>query len=421
MKKSLYFLLPLLILAIGIMGFIHMLKTKPKNEPIKIEEHAWVVSTISVKPTTLSPSLTLYGRVESPRTATLRTPTLSTANVKVKKVIVFEGEKVKKGNVLIRLEESDSRLYLKQREADMTDIKAQITLEKQLHASNLIAIVHEEALLKLTQKSLERLRKLKKQRVSSQSALEDAQQAVERQMLAVTRMRLDIKNHKARLAQLQAKQVHVLAQRDITRLELARTTIKAPFNGVLAKVLVAVGDSVRTGDALLSLYDDTALEVRAQIPSRYQTMVLDALAAKNKLQAHTRIHNKERSLQLDRVSGQINPDSGGIDGLFKVTNGHGLLRLGEFLTFYLNLPPLKSVVALPYESVYGTNRIYKLVEGRMKGLTIERVGEQMTATGKTRVLIRSPELQSEEQVIVTQLPNAMEGLKIKVNSVHETN
>ncbi|MDM8557474.1 biotin/lipoyl-binding protein [Candidatus Parabeggiatoa sp. HSG14] len=420
MKKSLYFLLPLLILAIGVMSYMYMLETQSKNAPIKIEEQAWIVTTVSITPTTLSPTLTLYGRVESPRTATLRTPTLSVANTEVKKVFVFEGEKVKKGEILIRLEESDSRLYLKQREADMTDIKAQMTLEKQRHANNLIAIVHEEALLKLTKKSLERLRKLKKQRVSSQSASENAQQAVERQMLAVTRMRLDIKNHKARLAQLQAKHTHVLAQRDIARLELARTKIKAPFSGVLAKVLVAVGDRVRTGDALLRLYDDTALEVRAQIPSRYQGMILNALVAKHQLQAQTHIHNKLIALQLERVSGQINSDSGGIDGLFQVKNAYGLLRLGEFLTLYLNLPQQSRVVALPYEAVYGINRIYKLVEGRMKGLTIERVGEQMIEKGKTKILVRSPELKSEEQVIITQLPNAMEGLKVKASSPSST-
>ncbi|EDN67899.1 HlyD family secretion protein [Beggiatoa sp. PS] len=90
------------------------------------------------------------------------------------------------------------------------------------------------------------------------------------------------------------------------------------------------------------------------------------------------------------------------------------MRVGEFLTLSLNLPQQYQVVALPYEAVYGTNRIYKLVDGRMKGLTVERIGEQALPTGKSQILVRSSKLQRGDQVIVTQLPNAMEGLKVRM-------
>ncbi|RKZ84963.1 MAG: hemolysin D [Candidatus Parabeggiatoa sp. nov. 1] len=421
MKTFLKFFLPLLILAVGIAGFMYMFKTKSKAEPIKVEEPAWVVTVMSVTPTALSPTVTLYGQVESPRAATLRTPTLPLGtNAEVLKVAVLEGDNVKKGKLLIRLEDSDSVLNLKLYSADIADIKAQIDLEKQRHANNVTALVHEKTLLSLTQRALERLRKLKRQRVSSQADLDTAQQAVEQQMLAITNRRLEIKNHKARLAQLQAKRTRALAQRDLARLQKARTKIKAPFTGVIANVAVAVGDSVGSGNTLLSMYDNAALEVRAQIPSRYQGTVLDALAARHKLKVHAQVNNKPVYLQLDRVSGQINPDSGGIDGLFRVKKGAHLLRLGQFLTLSLMLSKQPDVVALPYETVYGTNRIYKLVDGRMKGLTIERVGEQALPTGESRILVRSPELQQGDQVIITQLPNAMVGLKVKVGSTGST-
>lgn len=413
-------LMPLLILAIGFAGFWYMLKTKPKNDPIKIEEQAWVVTVVSVAPAALSPTLTLYGRVESPRAATLRAPTQSlNVNPKVIEVAVLEGETVKKGDILIRLEDSDSIFNLKQREADIIDTEAQIDLEKQRHANNLSALTHDEALLQLMQTSVERLHKLRLKKVSSQSALDEAQQAVERQMLTVINRRLDIKNYKALLAQLQAKHARALAQRELISLELARAKITAPFTGIIAEVFVAVGDRVRGGDTILLIYDNAALEVRAQIPSRYQGAVLDALAAGHQLQAHTQVHKKPLLLQLDRVSGQINPDSGGIDGLFDIIKGANsmVLRLGQFLTLSLSLPKQAGVVALPFEAVYGLNHIYKLVDGRMTGLTIERVGEQVLPSGKSQILVRSPALQglnTGDQVIVTQLPNAMDGLKVRV-------
>ncbi len=403
MKKYLKFFLPLLILAIGFGGVIYIFKTKPKKEAIKIEEQTWQVAVLSVNPSSLSPTITLYGRVESPRTTTLRTPSQSlNINAKVIEVAVLEGETVKKGKVLIRLEDSDSRLNIKQRKADIIEIKAQIQLEKHTHANNITALSHETSLLKLMQTSVKRLHQLNKQRVSSQSALDEAQQAVERQMLAVINRRLAIKNHKSRLTQLQAKQTRAIAQRDLAYLELGRTKITAPFSGMIADVTVAVGERVRSGDILLSLYDNTALEVRAQIPSRYQDMVVGG----ELLQAQ--VHKKDILLELNRVSGQINPDSGGIDGLFSVKNG--ALRLGEFLSLSLTLPKQSRVVALPFEAVYRLNHIYKLVEGRMKAIQIERIGK----IGQSQILVRSSDLQKGDQVIITQLPNAMDGLKVQV-------
>ncbi|EDN67897.1 Secretion protein HlyD [Beggiatoa sp. PS] len=186
MKTILKFILPLLILAIGIMGFRHMLKTKPQGKPIQIKEQTWTVTVTPVIPTALSPTVTLYGRVESPRFATLRTPSFSlNTNAQVVEVTILEGETVKKGQLLVRLEDKDSVLNLKQRDADLTDIDAQIILEKQRHANNIQALTHEEILLSLAKTSVERLRRLKQQRVSSQAALDDAQQVIERQALTV--------------------------------------------------------------------------------------------------------------------------------------------------------------------------------------------------------------------------------------------
>jgi hypothetical protein len=192
--------------------------------------------------------------------------------------------------------------------------------------------------------------------------------------------------------------------------------VKAPFAGIVAKVEVAVGDRVRSGDALLTLYDNTALEVRAQIPLRYQGVVLNSLAKRQFLMAETVIDTHPVRLRLTRIAGQINKDSGGIDGLFTVEQGAAWLRLGQLLNLTLSLPEATEIIALPFESVYGTNRIYKLQDNRMQGILVERVGEKVDVTGQSRILVRSAELKAGDQIITTQLPNAMDGLKVQVLS-----
>ena len=73
-----------------------------------------------------------------------------------------------------------------------------------------------------------------------------------------------------------------------------------------------------------------------------------------------------------------------------------------------------NVIALPFEAVYGTDRVYKLVDGRMRKVIIERIGETINDDGESKILVRTPDLQTNEQVIITQLPNAMDGLKVKI-------
>ncbi|NIM26880.1 MAG: hypothetical protein GTO67_07015, partial [Gammaproteobacteria bacterium] len=47
-------------------------------------------------------------------------------------------------------------------------------------------------------------------------------------------------------------------------------------------------------------------------------------------------------------------------------------------------------------------------------LEVQRVGERRDAESAAQVLVRSPELQSGDRIVVTQLPNAMDGLRVTV-------
>jgi hypothetical protein len=118
--------------------------------------------------------------------------------------------------------------------------------------------------------------------------------------------------------------------------------------------------------------------------------------------------------QLDRLGGETGQNSGGLDALFQVTEGVRWLIPGRVLTVHMDLPPEDNVVALPFEAWYGLDRIYRLEDGRMAALTVERVGEQRDAAGQARVLARSPDLQAGDRIITTQLPNAITGLKVEV-------
>ena len=80
----------------------------------------------------------------------------------------------------------------------------------------------------------------------------------------------------------------------------------------------------------------------------------------------------------------------------------------------MKLPTEANVVAIPALALYGQNRIYRIVEGRLESLAVQRVGEWTNADGTSLTLVRSSKLQNGDDILVTQLPNAVTGLLVEV-------
>jgi len=396
----------LLVVAVIVAGLLHA--TKPKTPPLQVEEQAWVIEAQPIKLETVAPTLPLYGRIETPRTAKLA----AALSAEVREVVVREGQVAAKGQILIRLDDRDSRLLLASREADVQEAQAAIDSAQRAHDNDVTALGHEETLLQLYDKALQRAKEVAAKKLAAQSVVDDAQQAVERQALAVATRRLAVQNFPALLAQLQARLAKAVADRGTAALNVKRARVTAPFAGRIAKVSVSPGDRVNVGSQLLELYDNHALELRAQIPAPHVAALRQALATGGEVQGSGSSDGQKVSVVLERLAGQVQQGSGGIDGLFKVTAGRDTLALGQFVDLSLKLAPVSDVAVLPATALYGMNRIYLLRDGRMAGVDVSVVGER-SHDGDSQVLVQSPKVHDGDRVIVTHLPNAIDGLRVK--------
>ncbi|MCB1918800.1 MAG: HlyD family efflux transporter periplasmic adaptor subunit [Candidatus Competibacteraceae bacterium] len=402
--------LPLAILGLAVAGFTLLKATRAVTPPVVAQEKSWRVSAIEVTPGRLTPNLLLYGVVEAPKQAEIRAAvTADVAHVEVR-----EGQIVADDAPLVILDERDLALSLRQREADLREIEAQIASEQARYAANQDALKREEALLELAKRAVTRAQNLNTRKMISESALDEAFQTVEKQALALNARQLEVDDHTARLAQLQARHARAEALRDQARLDLARAKITAPFAGRVVQAPVAPGDRVRPGDLLLEMYPLGDLEVRAQIPFRALPTVRAALAGNHSLPATAIVDGQPVTAQLDRLGGEAGQNNGGLDALFRIAQGAQWLTPGRVLTLHMDLPPEEDVVALPFEALYGLDRIYRLENGRMAAVNVERVGEQRNAAGQAQVLAHSPDLKAGDRIITTQLPNAITGLKVEV-------
>ena len=197
-------------------------------------------------------------------------------------------------------------------------------------------------------------------------------------------------------------------------LDLERTRVYPPFAGRITEVFVSPGDRVRSGDRLIALFDTEVLELRAQIPLRYLPVVRTALDRGERLIARASVDGQEVHAVLHRLTARVDRGSGGSDGLFRVTKGSTWLQLGRTVEIVLSLPVVRGAVTVPREAIYGTDRVYVLDGERMRGVEVERLGETHPVDGDSRVILRSPGLKPSDRVIVTHLPNAIDGLRIRV-------
>jgi len=406
-RLTVRFGLPIAIIAFAIGSFVMLRATRPAVPPVQTEEKAWRVTTVEIEPARYQPELLLYGTVEAPR----QTELSAAIAANVTQVLVAEGQLVADQQLLVRLDERDSQLTLRQREADVAEIRALIDSEVKRYRSDLAALEYDKTMLELDRRAVTRAEDLRQRRVGSESLLDEARLAFQRQALAVNARQLAIDDHSTRSAQLQARLARAEALRDQAKLDLQRTQIVAPFAGRVASVPAAPGDRVRTGDTLVSLYATAELQIRAQIPFRYLPVIRETLQDGGSLIAYGQQDGRTLSARLQRLSAQAAKTLGGIDALFLPVEGADSIVPGRLLRLVLQLPPQDQIVALPSSALYGLNRVYRLADDRLAAVTVERVGERYK-DGSAQVLIRSPVLQAGDKLITTQLPNAVEGLKV---------
>ncbi len=400
----------LIILLLGAAGFAWQFQHRPVPVPVQRQEKAWPVSVAVVHPARLAPQLTLYGRVASPRYARLS----AAVDADVAAVEVLAGEPVRGGQLLVRLDDREAQLTLAQRRADVAELQAELDREAQRQRNDLGSIEHERRLLELTGNEAERARKLAERSVGSRARLDQALLTLERQTLTLRTRELAIAEYPARRAAIEARLARARAALSRARIDLARTLVNAPFDGRVTAVAVAAGDHVRVGVELLGVYDTAALEIRAQIPLRHLAAVRRHLATEGALDARARVDGVTVEARLERIAAEIEPGSAAAEGYFRVIAGGAGLSLGRIAALVVDLPVVDGVVALPYDAIYGGDHLFVNAGGRLGEVSVERIGERRNDAGIGEVLVRSDALSDGTEVVLTQLPNAIDGLLIRV-------
>ncbi len=356
-KKFLSIFLSITILSIAIIVSIALNIPAPPNITTKPQEKSWRVAVQEVRLETLAPTLHLYAQVENPQIARMR----SALTANVVEVKVLDGNHITSGQSLIRFDEREARLELAQQEATMNEIKAEIQTEKQRNKTDKLCLQHEETQLRLSRRAVDRLKGLSKKNFTSEARMDEAVDNFEKNSLATRSRQLALDNYNPRINKLKARLAQAKAKRDLAALNLEWCHIIAPFNGKVTKVMVAPGTRVHPGDALIEVFNEESLELRAQIPLRYLPTIRKALAQNNDgsiIDATANVDNVEVKTVLDRLAAKIPENHGSVDAYFRLLSGTEVLELGRGVDLLLRLPSQEQVIAIPFDAIYGTDYVY---------------------------------------------------------------
>lgn len=399
-------LLPLIILAVGVLVFIALKATRPEPAEVTATERSWRVEVQAITPGSQVPVLPLYGEVLAPDQQTI-TATLAG---RVAERPVSEGMSVKQGDLLLALDEADIGPVLAQARAQVDDLDAQISSEQVRYRNDQAALKSEQAIVANARRQFERIESLVGRNLASRENLEAATDALARAELTVSTRLRAIQEHPARLQSLEAKLAQARANLSATERDVDRARVVAPFDGVVTGIEVAVGDQVSRNEPLLTVYPTRGLEVRARVPQVFQNELITALGQGQTL---TAISDNGHEFVLARFAGLSDP--AGTEAVLELQGEPGGLRPGALLPLTLERPARQQAVDVPFSALYGADSVYLMTEdGRMQRVEVERIGEARSENGERRLLIAGEQLTPGARLITTHLPNAVTGLKVEL-------
>ncbi|GAD79488.1 HlyD family secretion protein [Vibrio ezurae] len=170
---------------------------------------------------------------------------------------VENGQKVKKGDLLVRLDSARYQLALTQAQANLVEAEQNYQANKQHLNSALAALRQRQQEASNAQRKIKRNDRLIARKLISQEAYDDSHASLVVHQQAVESARAQVAQIKAELVQSSDNGALAVARArvELAKLDLKKTTILAPVDGVISNLNLNSGTYVNAGTPVLFLVD----------------------------------------------------------------------------------------------------------------------------------------------------------------------
>ena len=306
------------------------------------------VEAMRPTPTRLPQSLTTVGSLRSEETVIVR-PEIAG---RVALLAFREGQRVAKGDVLVRLDDSVQK-------ADLERARANLVLSKS---------------------KFERAEDLRAKGFISGQARDEAENAF-------------------KVAQADA---------ELAAARLAKAEIRAPFSGTLGLRSVSVGDYVKEGQDIVNLEEIDPLKADFRVPEVFLSQVKAGQVLQVTMDA---LPDRTWPGQVYAINPLVDANGRAIAIRAQVPNADGKLRPGMFARVRLLTSDVRDSLVIPEESIFpvGDDKyVYKVVDGRAQRQRIE-IGQRRD--GKVEVLAG---LGAQDRIVTAGVVKVRDGAALKV-------
>jgi HlyD family secretion protein len=224
------------------------------------------VRAISVQRGPISSLISTNGKIEAIQNLEAHAPISTT----VKRVLVKEGDPVRKGQLLLQLDDSEIRLQaahaqaqIKAAQAEQAALKTGGTQEEVLTLASQLS--KAQSARDLAQRNLDALRRLQQEGAASPGEVRAAEDTLQRAQadLTLAQQKKADRFSPPEVAKVQAQMSEAQAAYDDAEDALSKSSVRAPFDGVVYALPVKQGAYVQTGDLLLQEGNLSQVLVRA--------------------------------------------------------------------------------------------------------------------------------------------------------------
>lgn len=391
LKKLLPFLIIIASLAVAAM----LRLARPEAEQNEPQQLAVVVDAVTVTVQDAAILVPSQGTVE-PRTRTNLVSEVTGQVVEVSPAFVAGGF-FRKGDVLVKLDDADYRAALSRAEAAVAAARSQLELER--------------GQADVAQREWERMSAEQQSRIRAK----------------------ELYLRKPQLEEALARLESAEADLEQARTNLAKTTIVAPYDGLVSAKNTDIGQYVTTGASIAETFAVDYAEVRLPIPEG-KIALLDLPSPTENFAGLTanapevdlvsRIGNRDYHWtgHLTRTEGVLDTRTRVLFSVVQVEDPYNLyrdngsgwarepLRIGTYVNASIRGRVLEDVVVLPRYTLQANDVIWTAdAEGRLRPKTVE----VLTINGDDVYI--SAGLENGDRVILTRLENPLNGAPVQVN------